>query len=340
MTRGLVLGKFAPLHRGHQLLIETALAAVDELVILIYEAADVTDVPLATRAGWLRRLFPTARVIEAVGGPTVAGRDPAVMRAQEDYIRRAVPSPVTHFFSSEWYGEHVSAALGATNVVVDLERRRVPISGSEVRADPFGHRAFLEAFVYRDLVKKIVFLGAESTGKTALAARMAGAFGTRVMPEYGRDFWERHHAPDGTLTPEDLVALARGHIEREEALIPESNRFLFVDTNALTTAMYALHYHGRLLPELADLARQAETRYATTFVCADDLPYVEDGTRLGEGHRAAFQRRILDDLYRRGVAYSVVAGSIERRVEAAGRQLLGGGAGHAGPGGPGGPGSG
>ncbi len=34
-TRGLTLGKFAPLHRGHQLLIDTALAEVDELVITI-----------------------------------------------------------------------------------------------------------------------------------------------------------------------------------------------------------------------------------------------------------------------------------------------------------------
>ncbi len=34
-TRGLTLGKFAPLHCGHQLLIDTALAEVDELVITI-----------------------------------------------------------------------------------------------------------------------------------------------------------------------------------------------------------------------------------------------------------------------------------------------------------------
>ena len=34
MTRGLVLGKFAPLHRGHQLLIERSLADCDRTVIL------------------------------------------------------------------------------------------------------------------------------------------------------------------------------------------------------------------------------------------------------------------------------------------------------------------
>ena len=34
---GLTLGKFAPLHRGHQYLIETALAETERLVVLIYD---------------------------------------------------------------------------------------------------------------------------------------------------------------------------------------------------------------------------------------------------------------------------------------------------------------
>ncbi len=41
-TRGLTLGKFAPLHCGHQLLIDTALAEVDELVITIYDCPETT----------------------------------------------------------------------------------------------------------------------------------------------------------------------------------------------------------------------------------------------------------------------------------------------------------
>ncbi|WP_144530121.1 adenylyltransferase/cytidyltransferase family protein, partial [Peribacillus simplex] len=34
---GLTLGKFAPLHKGHQFMIETALQEVDELIVVIYE---------------------------------------------------------------------------------------------------------------------------------------------------------------------------------------------------------------------------------------------------------------------------------------------------------------
>jgi len=64
MSTGLFLGKLAPLHKGHQYCIETALEKVDELYILIYDCPDVTDVPLLTRANWIRELYPEVTVLE------------------------------------------------------------------------------------------------------------------------------------------------------------------------------------------------------------------------------------------------------------------------------------
>ncbi len=61
-TRGLVLGNFAPLHGGHQLLIETALAETDEVTVIVYHAPETTDVPLNVRAGWIRKIYPPVRV--------------------------------------------------------------------------------------------------------------------------------------------------------------------------------------------------------------------------------------------------------------------------------------
>jgi HTH-type transcriptional repressor of NAD biosynthesis genes len=77
-TRGLTLGKFAPLHKGHQFLIETALAEMDEVIVMVYDCPETTAVPLSVRAAWLRQLYPRIRVIEAWDGPTEIGDTPQI----------------------------------------------------------------------------------------------------------------------------------------------------------------------------------------------------------------------------------------------------------------------
>lgn len=61
-NRGLTLGKFAPLHKGHQLLIETALAEMDDVIVIIYDCPEVTNIPLPVRADWIRQLYPTVQL--------------------------------------------------------------------------------------------------------------------------------------------------------------------------------------------------------------------------------------------------------------------------------------
>jgi cytidyltransferase-like protein len=61
MTRGLVWGKFLPLHLGHGHLIETARAGCDELVV-VPGARDDEPWPLELRESWLRETFPWAEI--------------------------------------------------------------------------------------------------------------------------------------------------------------------------------------------------------------------------------------------------------------------------------------
>lgn len=315
MTRGLVVGKFTPFHRGHQHVIETALAAVDEIVVLVYDGPDDFGMPLARRAAWVRAVCPAARVIAGHDGPREVGDDPRVMRLHEDYVRRVVPQPVTHFFSSEWYGGHMSRALGAEDVRVDPDRRAFPVSATLVRSDPYRWRTFVPPVVYRDLVRRVAFVGAESTGKTTIARAAAEAFGTAFMPEHGRDYWVEHQI-GGELTAERLVELAEGHAEREDRAALDADRFLFVDTNALTTAIYARHWHGGPLPRLAALADACRDRYASTFLCGDDAPYDDDGTRAGTATRAKFQAWIREDLEQRRVPFVELRGPVTERLAA------------------------
>lgn len=314
MKRGLTLGKFAPLHRGHQFLIETALAEVDELSLIIYDSPDVTPIPLPIRANWIRQLYPQVQMIEAWGGSSEVGNSPQIQKLHEDYILNVLQiREISHFYSSEFYGEHMSKALGAVNRLVDPTRQQIPISASRIRVNPFQYRHFLHPVVYRDLITKVVFLGAPSTGKSSIAEALAKQYQTHWMPEYGREYWEAQQI-NRRLSLEQLVEIAEGHLEREELKVQEANRYLFVDTNAITTYMFSQAYHGQALARLQDLAKQASSRYDLVFVCDTDIPYADTWDRSGDVQRQVFQKQILSDLQIRRIPYFLLRGNLETRI--------------------------
>lgn len=163
-------------------------------------------------------------------------------------------------------------------------------------------------------VTRVALLGAPSTGKSSLASALAKHYQTVWMPEYGREYWLEHQQAR-RLSPEQLVEIAEGHLQREEKLLAQAKRYLFVDTEAIVTYHYALDYHGAALPRLIDLANAAVDRYDFFFLCATDIPYEDTWERSGRQHRERFQQQIRDDLLRRGVEFVELHGSLEDRLE-------------------------
>lgn len=313
MRRGLTLGKFAPFHRGHQLLVETALAEVDELIVMVY-ATDVTDVPLQVRAGWIKALYPTVRIIEAWDGPTGYGDTPEIRSEHETYLLKKLGGlRITHFYSSEFYGDHVSRALGAVDRRVDEARQAVPISGTALRADAFAGRSYIAPRVYADLITKVCFMGAPSTGKTTLARILAERRQTAWMPEYGAEYWLERQV-DRRITVEQFEEIAPEHNRREDALVRDSRTYLFCDTSPITTYVFAKDYHGCAGPILTQLAREAEKRYDLFFLCDTDIPYTDTWDRSGDPKRKWFQKQIIGDLAERRVPFFSVRGPLHERI--------------------------
>lgn len=310
---GLTLGKFAPLHKGHQYLIETALKEMDELIVMIYDSS-LIDIPLHIRSRWIKTLYPTVNVIEAWDGPEEVGDTPEIKKLNEDYILSRVRGmPITHFYSNEFYGEHVSAALGAENRQIDRTRDAFRISATMIREDPYQYREYIDPLVYNDLITKVVFIGAMSTGKTTLCETLAKKYDTVWMPEYGREYWEQHHV-NRRVTAEQLAEIARVHVQREDTLAPKANRYLFVDTNAITTYMFAMDYQGYALPELELLAMKAQSRYDLCFLCREDIPYDDTWDRSGDQKRQVFQKMVIADLKERRLPYIELTGTLEERI--------------------------
>src|SRR5215467_10711701 len=196
---GLVLGKFYPPHRGHKHLIESAAARCDAVTVLVM-AASCESIPLADRVGWLRADLASLPAVVVTGvrcDAPVDFADPmawdaqlAVMRAA---LRQAGQRPMDAVFSSEPYGAELARRLGGCHVAVDPARRAVPVSASRIRADPAGCWHHLTPAVRAGLAARVVVVGAESTGTTAIARGLAaryrdrgGAWArTRCVPEAG-----------------------------------------------------------------------------------------------------------------------------------------------------------
>ena len=151
MKIGFTIGKFAPLHKGHQYLIEKALKEMDKFYVIIYETK-VTNIPIETRANWIKQIYPEVNLIYAKNPPSQYGLDEKSVQLQIDYLKGIIKDiKVTHFYNSEPYGKFVARDLKVEEVQVDRKRQKYPISGTAIRKEVELNEAFVEKIVYRDM---------------------------------------------------------------------------------------------------------------------------------------------------------------------------------------------
>lgn len=305
MTTGLVIGKFLPPHHGHKHLIDTAAAGVDHLDVLVCARPD-QPIDGPTRARWLAEIHPGISVIVV---------DDDIPDESEPWARRTVEilgRPPDVVFTSEDYGPRFAALLGARHVSVDPDRRRYPVSGTAVRADPAAHWHLLEPCVRAHYARRVCIVGAESTGTTTLARALAEYFHTLWVPEYGRRYSEER-AP-GPWSTAEFVAIARHQQADEDAAARRSGPVLVCDTDALATAVWHERYLGQPSPEVEALA--AARPYSLHVLTRDDIPFVQDGTRDGEHLRRWMTERFRQRLAERAEPWIEVGGNLDARVTA------------------------
>lgn len=151
MKIGFTIGKFAPLHKGHQYLIEKGLGEMDKFYVIIYET-DVTSIPIATRANWIKQIYPNVNLIYAKNPPSQYGLDEESIKIQTDYLKEMLKGiKVTHFYNSEPYGKFVARDLGIEEVQVDRKREKYPISATAIRKGMKENENYIDKIVYKDL---------------------------------------------------------------------------------------------------------------------------------------------------------------------------------------------
>lgn len=325
--KGLVAGKFSPLHLGHEALIEYAAAQCEQVIILSYANPEFTKCNRSERERWIKGRFPQLEVLVL----DQAKLDELTQRANLGY--HAIPrndadkwehrqfvawvlvhllgTTVDSLFTSEDYGDRLAAHISdyfqktlakaptVQHISYDKERRNFPISGTQVRADYIASQKLMSSNVFASLMPKLAILGGDGTGKTTLAKALAAELQTGWLSEFKRDESIRL---DGDLRYEDILRIAKAQVKSELVLSRRfGNKMLVCDTTALSLLLYSYQTFREANYELH---RLAERQYDYTVLCepnADDLS-------VGQHEWYVHQLQL------REMPYKVVTGSTEERV--------------------------
>lgn len=309
MSRGFVLGKFMPPHAGHMRLCETAQRIADELTILVCWLPD-DPIPGPLRLRWMSELFPGARVVghgDIV--PQAPDEHPDFWPIWSGIVKAAHPEPIDLVFAGEDYGARLAAEVAAAFVPVPRLPRHP--SATQIRCAPWEHWEDLLPPVRAHFAHTICLVGAESTGKTTLAERLARHFETDWVAEYGRAHCDLHGRELGAS---DLAAIA----QRQSAAIAAGrrwcNRRLFADTDALATRVWSEMLLGRVPEEV-----RAHPPSDLYLLLEDDVPWIDDGTRYfpdGE-RRRAFSALTCSALEESGAPFVAISGAWDERFRRA-----------------------
>ena len=240
-------------------------------------------------------------------------------------------------FTSEAYGDELARSSAATHVCVDSPREINPVSGTALRADLVGNWHHLAPATKAGLARRVVVLGAESTGTTTLARDLAEALRarggvwseTQWVPEYGRRHTElklaalaaqreRLGLPAPTMadlvwTDGDFLDIAARQNSDEDAAAAIGSPILFCDTDAFATGVWYERYVGGRHPGVEALG---DARQHDLYLLTDPagVPFEQDGLRDGEHLRDWMHQRFIDRLTETSRGLAVMCGTPSKRV--------------------------
>lgn len=165
------------------------------------------------------------------------------------------------------------------------------------------------------MIRRIVIIGPESTGKSTLSRQLADHYRTSWAPEYARQYLETLGRP---YEKEDLRKIAEGQLYLEQQALQSSNgRLVFFDTNLQVIRVWSEHKYRDCDPWiLRQLACNPVDQYLLTQV---DIPWQEDPQREypDPAMRGYFYRLFHSIAVDSGLPWADIHGSYQMRFELA-----------------------
>jgi len=126
------------------------------------------------------------------------------------------------------------------------------------------------------MLKKIVIIGPESTGKSTLCEQLAQHYGSMWCPEFAREYL----LTNGTdYSYDDLLIIAKGQLamEDEYAGMIHHSKPLFIATVMYVMKVWCEFVFGKCHRFILD--EIVKRKYDLYLLCNTDLPWVKDELR-------------------------------------------------------------
>tara|TARA_R110000851_G_scaffold332435_1_gene508681 strand:+ start:593 stop:1693 length:1101 start_codon:yes stop_codon:yes gene_type:complete len=309
---GVTIGKFYPLHKGHELMIEMAASQLDELVVIVSSSEDIWDfknpqqlASLDDRYDIIKEKYAGRNITvlmhrDIIGAPVNVDEhgtatDPAFWDYWNNVFRILAPS-ATHFVSSDRYGAKAAELMGLDWFAVDPDRELIDISATRIRANPLKEWKYISREFRPMFVKKVVVVGAESSGKSTLVKDLGKAWNSPAVPEYGRIMTEI--VGDGAWDVTDFHNIVRRQQAMNTYAAKESETgIIFIDTEAYTTYLYCLEYLNTKSEALIRMHKREH--FDLVVLVPNNIPWVDDGSRIQSDpkKRDLFYKELLNRFY-------------------------------------------
>lgn len=331
---GVVLGKFCPLHKGHELLINTALKECDRVHIFV---CTLSTEPID---GNIRATWMVNRYQEYMDNGSVK-----IYHISEDWIpqepkdcksrnifygtwagilKALTQEKIDYIYASEDYVYPMALFLDCKARLLDIDRNTIPISGTAIRKNPIKYWNYMNEDVRNYFTKKVLIIGGESTGKTSLTKQLQEFCNNRGFKalgilEYARQWIDENLEGDvDELKFEDISMFGKTQMTFVNTLPKHYDaQIVFSDTDAITSKVFQDIYFGEYDDELEDLANEAT--WDLILLLHPDVPWVDDGQRnLGNEHmRDVHFKYLKSELHKRGLTYVDIKGTWEERFKIA-----------------------
>ena len=285
-------------------MIDHAAASSVEVQVILAGTED-EPISLQTRGDWLREHYEHDNVeiiqlVDHIGKTELDEYGTAISETfWQEWIQliKDNTDPIDAVFTNDAYGERLARELGADWVPLDTGRDQFQVSGTMIRNSPWQKNYdYLVDVVKPYYQRKVVVMGPESTGKSALVHHLSREFGMGDVPEYGRTLSE---IKNNDLDATDFRAIIAGQKSMVKAA-QASYQNIVCDTESFTTHMFSKIYLTPRDEELEEeLLWEARCDDFDLYILLEPFKeWTDDGTRILPDYavRLAFYTDLLEYL--------------------------------------------